>query len=136
MEGETEAQEKERLAQGQRLESDEPGLDSLTQAPRHLCVGFTPSLFPLKAGPSSRLVGPYLLQGPFPGVCSPRGPALLEGAPPPHHLPVLLRNSLTGANLDTPVPLTGYWALGDVLGVRCCVTQNKPPALSGPRGVF
>lgn len=72
-----------RLAQGQRLESDEPGLDSLTQASRHLCAGFSPSLFPLKAGQSSRLVGPYLLQGPSPGVCSPRGPALLEGAPTP-----------------------------------------------------
>ena len=44
MEGQTEAQEKERLAQGPWLESDEPGLDSPMQAPWHLCAGFTPSL--------------------------------------------------------------------------------------------
>ena len=113
MEGETEAQEKERLAQGHRLESDEPGLDSLTQAPRHLCAGFTPSLLPLRAGPSSRLVGPYLLQGPFPGICSPRDPALLEGPP---HPTICFSCSETARLVPTWTPLyrsqdTGCWEM-------------------------
>ena len=91
VEGQTEPQEKERLAQGHWLGSDEPGLDSPTQAPWHLCAGFTPSFLLLGAGPPSRLVGSCLLQGPFPGICSPRDPAPLECPTPPHHLFLLLK---------------------------------------------
>ena len=98
--------------------------------------GLHPFAPPAQSRPVLQAGGALPPPGTLPRNLQPQGPCTPGGPPSPHHLLLLLRNSSTGANLDTPVPLTGHRVLGDVLGARCCVTQNKPPSLSGPRGVF